>query len=166
MGFLSWPADYGMAKTNYAAVAGSCGTRASTAAASYGPNANLSQYAGVFGNRTKTTLVGISDGTSNTLLYGEGTTPDDGVLQWNWMSTPAITTLLGISTSSKSSNTAYRFTSHHLGIVQFSMADGSVRGLRPGGSTTWNPASTDWTTLQQMAGKADGATYNPAALGN
>ena len=165
-GYVTWPTDYGLPRSNYAPVGGACGTRASTASAAFGPGANLRQYEGVFGNRTKTAVTAIADGTSNTLLYGEGATHDDGAIMWNWMTTPAIPTMIGITNNTKSTNTPLRFASRHPGVVQFCMADGAVRGLRPGGTTTWNTATADWWTLQRMAGKSDGQTYDPAALGN
>jgi len=59
-----------LAKTNYTGVAGSNGNRASTKSARYGPNANLKLYSGVFNNRTRVKITGITDGTSNTLMFG------------------------------------------------------------------------------------------------
>jgi hypothetical protein len=58
------------------------------------------------------------------------------------------------------------WSSNHAGVVQFCMGDGSVRPIRPGLTTTRNPASADWFTLQAMSGTADGINYNASALGN
>lgn len=146
--------NYGV--TNYAPVAGSCGTRASHSAAGFGPNADLSKYAGIFGNRSKTTITSIADGTSNTLLFGEGITADNPTTQWLWVSILPMTTQYGLSNSGSPDVTRKRFASRHTGVVQFGIADGSVRGIRPGATSTWNPATTDWWVLQRHAGKSDG----------
>src|SRR5262249_60375100 len=88
LGIWSWPADYNMGPTNYAAVLGANGERASTNAANYGPGANLRKYAGIFGNRSDTSLATIPDGTSNTLLFGEGLraiTNGNPDFVWQWI---------------------------------------------------------------------------------
>jgi Protein of unknown function (DUF1559) len=163
-----WSADYNMAPTNYTGVLGSNGARASTNASNYGPGANLRKYAGIFTNRSKTTITGITDGTSNTLMFGEG---QGGVTNgsqdyiWQWMCVAPMPTRNGITTDPMNI-TFSSFSSRHTGIVQFCMGDGSVRGLRPGATTTRNPASNDWWVLQTMAGLADGDVFDPTALSN
>jgi prepilin-type N-terminal cleavage/methylation domain-containing protein len=158
------------AKSNYAPVGGPAGPRGTTSSSNFGPNANLRKYAGIFGNRNKRTVIGISDGASNTLMFGEGGGGQTGTagtfIQWDWISVGPMGTWAGLFQDPTSTQTYRRFTSRHTGIVQFAMGDGSVRGLRAGDSATRNPASTDWYTFQRMAGVADGEVYDLSALSN
>ena len=138
IGWLTYTANIGFyidttstyGRTNYAAVAGPSGNRATTNASGFGPNANLLKYAGIYGNRTRTPIVAITDGTSNTLAFGEGITIDSGTYSWTWAGMGAVPTLIGLSNAGTSTNTPFRFASRHTGIVQFAMADGSIRGVR------------------------------------
>jgi len=152
--------NQGYGRTNYSAVSGAAGNRATTNAGSFGPNANLAKYAGIYGNRTRTTFTSITDGASNTLAFGEGITIDTGTYSWTWAGMGALGTLIGLSNSGTSGNTPFRFASRHTGVVLFAMGDGSVRGIRPGATSTWNPASNDWWMLQRMSGMADGEVYD------
>ena len=173
IGFSYWNnVDYNLAKTNYAAVAGGYGTQGSTNSR-FGPGANLRKYGGIFGNRSKTTIPGISDGTSNTLMFGEGIslTTANTLYMWEWYNMGPMTTTNGMSNDPTLSNPFFKFGSRHTGIVQFSMADGSVRALRPGatttgGTATGTTASTDWYVFQRMAGIADGEVIDTSALSN
>jgi prepilin-type N-terminal cleavage/methylation domain-containing protein/prepilin-type processing-associated H-X9-DG protein len=159
-GFAYWATDYNQGKTNYAPVGGGYGQVGSTNSR-FGPGANLRKYAAIFGNRSKTSLQAITDGTSNTLMFGEGVATGDGLYQWQWYNVTAIPTVWGLSNDANATNTVFRFASRHTGTVQFAMGDGSVRGLRPGSSTqngvtAGTNASTDWWALMRMAGMADG----------
>ncbi len=149
-------------RTSYAGVGGGNGSRGSTNASAYGPNANLRKYAGVFGNRTKTSIVSITDGTSNTLLFGEGATTQAGVYDrgWIWVSMGTLPTTLGLRSGGSSRNSTFGYGSNHTGVVQFANADGSVRALRIGSTSTWNPGSADWYNFQRMGGMADGEVLN------
>jgi prepilin-type N-terminal cleavage/methylation domain-containing protein len=86
-------------------------------------------YQGVFYNRSKSQMRDITDGTSNTLLFGEAiggkTSPSNSTRQYGytWMGGGYITTGGGLN-----GNLSYgTFNSEHPGIVQFALADGSVR---------------------------------------
>ncbi|MBN9517484.1 DUF1559 domain-containing protein [bacterium] len=146
------------------------------------------KYEGVFGNRTRTTLPGIPDGTSNTLFVGEtcgllfysklnlyNGTPD-AEFRWEdyppvehgWVACGALVTDMGLAQGPWSSR--FQFGSNHAGVVQFAIADGSVRALRPAGTN--NRAANDgtggareWWVFQAMAGRTDGEVIDPAALG-
>jgi Protein of unknown function (DUF1559) len=169
---FGWGADYNMGLTNYTGVMGGCGERASTNATAYGPNANLRQYRGIFGNRSRTKLIDIRDGSSNTLMFGEGIGGiTNGVPQvcWQWMAAFPMTVRNGLVTgiTPGTGTVSYgQFSSMHTGIVQFAFADGSVRGLRPGTTTQNNPASSDWWVLLALAGRADGDARDASALSN
>jgi prepilin-type N-terminal cleavage/methylation domain-containing protein len=94
--------------------------------------ADVSNYyplRGIFGNARKPVKMGdVSDGTSNTLLFGESTHGDDLGFAWisaNWkpvglMGSPAHHTPKGASAWAS-------FNSFHTGGFQFALADGSVR---------------------------------------
>ena len=152
-----WAADQGYGKTNYTGVMGTAGDRAVTSSSRYGPGFNDRSHSGIFNNRSKTKLVTITDGTSNTLMFGEGVGDINAGtqnFQWNWVNIHPMPTRRGIPTGKVVGWN--QFYSRHTGIVQFAMGDGSVRSVRPGSTTTNNPASQDWLTLQSMAGMADG----------
>ena len=164
--------DYGVGKTNYAPVAGPYGNRASTASPTHGPGMNLNVYAGVYYDQSKTRLTAITDGTSNTLAFGEGVEGRFGAgtrrAVWPWMCVGPIGTGADILNASDDSRALQRFISRHPGVVQFSLCDGSVRGLRAAQGTARFVAgvsvSPEWTALQRMAGRADGEVLDPDAL--
>ena len=169
-GFYSFTGGFlGMAKTNYAPVAGACGNRASTNASGFGPTgtANLQRYAGLFYDRSRTSIPAIADGSSNTLMFGEGVAGRAGAgadrFQWQWISVGPMPTMLNVLNAADSPNAMYRFMSRHTGIVQFCMGDGSVRGLRSAGGSV-SLTDTSWVTLQQMSGRADGEVFDANAL--
>jgi prepilin-type N-terminal cleavage/methylation domain-containing protein len=158
--------DYNLGMTNYAPVQGANGTHGSTNTSVYGPGANLRIYSGMYYNRSKTALAGIPDGSSNTLAFGEGLGADTNGSRdfgWHWINVFSMVTRRGITTGNSSWG---QFSSRHTGVVQFSVGDGSVRGVRPGATGTTLPASPDWYTLQAMAGMADGVSFDPNAIGN
>ncbi len=84
---------------------------------------------GIFGNnRAKVRISDVTDGTSNTLFFGESTHGDAWGMAWisaAWkpvglMGNPAISTPKGASA-------VYGFNSFHTGGAQWALADGSVR---------------------------------------
>jgi hypothetical protein len=117
-------------KSNYLGVAGA-----------YGKN---NEFEGILGNRTKTAVAGIADGSSNTLMFGEtagstlksfgGTYADPNVYEWSWQGAGAIFTALGLQP-----------------------------GLQYGSAAT--TGSTDWWTLQYLAGKNDGRVFDDSLSG-
>jgi prepilin-type N-terminal cleavage/methylation domain-containing protein len=164
-----FPQNTGLGKTNYTGVAGPGGNDGSIAApAALG--ANYRPYAGIFTNRSKLSVAGATDGTSNTLLFGEGlggNSPGTRDFQWSWAGTGAVATFRGLCNGPAGSATVINwatFSSNHTGIVQFCFGDGSVRGLRHGGSSARSAAtgasgttpSSGWWAFQAMAGYADG----------
>jgi hypothetical protein len=56
------------------------------------------------------------------------------------------------------------FSSNHNGIVYFTFADGSVRGLVPASTGQRNPASTDWYVFQSLAGMRDGDVRDTSSV--
>jgi prepilin-type processing-associated H-X9-DG protein len=171
-------------RSNYTGVGGANGCSApSTSSSADGPGANLRIYEGIFCNRSQTSLGGIQDGTSNTLMFGEGIGGKTIIngnpgqpgrdFAWSWMGVGYRTTKFGLgiggqvgepsNSTTKGAHTV-RFSSWHPSGVQFCFADGSVRTVRFGATCQRNPASSDWYLLQQLAGKSDGKADNTSAI--
>jgi hypothetical protein len=154
------PSGAVLGRSNYVGISGSAGL---------GTNAFFATFEGTLGNRTQNTLgqVASQDGTSNTLLFGEGLSrydpnppsgfkATDPIYSASWMGVGAWGTLAGIPNSAHPP--WYAFSSRHASTVQFCFGDNSVRGVRKG-ITTWNFSGTppaDWLLLQQLAGRKDG----------
>jgi prepilin-type N-terminal cleavage/methylation domain-containing protein len=140
-------ADLG--RTNYLASAGRMGF---TGAAS------VDFLMGPFSNRSKTKLTTISDGTSNTIFFGEtlGGHPSDGsrLYSFCWMGIGMNVTSWGINLS----DTSWRnFSSKHSNTVNIAMSDASVQTFRNG---------PDVTTFRQIGAQSDGSVPDMAIYFN
>jgi prepilin-type N-terminal cleavage/methylation domain-containing protein/prepilin-type processing-associated H-X9-DG protein len=181
--FTEVPDAATLGTTNYLGVAGILGKNATMAHPLFlnpdGSLVNFQKYDGIFGNRSQTKIADITDGTSNTLLFGEtigGQTYPTLDYQLAWMGCGALGTRLGLGKgglpyASGGSNWV-RFSSYHPGGVQFCMADGSVRMLAFGNTavqmitdppTPITPPA-DWFVLQAMAGMHDSAVVNTTSI--
>jgi prepilin-type N-terminal cleavage/methylation domain-containing protein len=139
-------------RTNYCGVAGWFGAIQPT------------YYEGVMTERGALRLVSITgaDGTSNTLMFGEGhgdTTVGSPTWSWSWMGCGSLPTAWGISASSGGANWPgtggawYTFNSYHTGVVNFARCDGSVMGVQTSiGNPAWYAITgyndgviVDWT---------------------
>jgi type II secretory pathway pseudopilin PulG len=187
--------DLELGKTNYVAIAGALGkaSESSSSDAASGPGANLAQYEGLFTNRSKVAISQVSDGTSNTLMFGEGVggqltgtyaRPSGATLtvsqrdfSWSWMGVGAAPAKFGMAPNGGANPASdganlpggwNYFSSQHTGIIQFANGDGSVRGVRPGNSGVRNPTTpgSDWYVFQSMAGRNDGMVIDTARLSN
>jgi len=117
-------------------------------------------YRGPYGVNTKTTTIGVSDGSSNTFAFGEAMGGSDknpynqnlpnGTRDFvaNWYSFN-LPTAWGLT----STPSWYQYGSKHAagGIVNFAFCDGSVRGLRAGMNSS---------VYQYAAGMNDGAVFS------
>jgi prepilin-type N-terminal cleavage/methylation domain-containing protein len=129
-----------LGRTNYLGVAGyggaatgwglSAGNAAKIGVAAGTPVTN---FEGVFTTRSKTRLAQISDGTSNTLMFGEATggrTNGKTDMTFLWMGAGLLPAFLGLTDSSGAVNRSWgTFNSEHPNIVNFVAADGSVHGV-------------------------------------
>jgi prepilin-type N-terminal cleavage/methylation domain-containing protein len=175
-GYFTGGNAYDVGKSNYAGVAGALGKASDVVASDpASAGANLKLYEGILTNRSKVKIVTITDGASNTLMFGEslggtiyGVTTRDFV--WSWMGVGAAGTKFGLAPNgggTAQNGAAVTFSSRHTGIVQFARGDGSVVGLRTPGSGLRNPTqSAAWQTLQAMAGMMDGAVVDTSQLTN
>jgi prepilin-type N-terminal cleavage/methylation domain-containing protein len=104
----------------------------------------------------------VQDGTSNTLMIGEGLGAlGTGPRQWcwSWMVGQQVTAW-GLARPDQSG--WYQFSSRHPAVVQFAFGDCSTRGIRRG--TTTQFFTTDWYALSQIAGRKDGFNNNTSAI--
>ncbi len=147
--------------TNYLGVAGAKGnniyfTDTTSWTANFIPGTTTGgwqQLAGIFDNRTSTSLNRIPDGTSHTLAFGEVTggmgpgndgnifggnapkaTPSGHITEtFAWMGCGMNDTQWGLG--GPDTSFPWQFSSKHTGVVHFAFADGSVHPLRR--ATVW-----------------------------
>jgi hypothetical protein len=169
-----------LGRTNYTGVAGASGNG--------DVDSFYYKWCGVMCNRSAVTLgqLTVQDGTSNTLMFGEGL-GGNGVGQrvhvWSWFGVGAMGTGYGLGRGNVSNVTDippalgaapaadqmgahwYRFSSMHSAGVQFSFGDGSVRTIKFGNTIQPSVSLTsDWAILQQLAGHRDGYNNDTSAL--
>jgi prepilin-type N-terminal cleavage/methylation domain-containing protein/prepilin-type processing-associated H-X9-DG protein len=146
-----------MGRSTYAGVAGGMGLLPPGAPPSM---AAFARYTGIYYTNSQTRSTDITDGTSNTLAFGEtlGGIHNDGsrTRENTWMGVGWLRTSFGLAPIyGPKSNDYYlaQFQSMHTGrTVNFAFADGSVRGLK---------TSIDFTTFVMLSGKADGEVVSP-----
>jgi prepilin-type N-terminal cleavage/methylation domain-containing protein len=119
-------------------------------------NAQYQLYPGIYYPNSKVRLTDITDGTSNTLAFGEVLGGYDGTTgqrqtHASWMGASGMPVAWGLPSNAKASRW-YMFSSNHTGgIIQFAFGDGSVKGLR---------SSITTATLRALAGRAEGNVIN------
>jgi prepilin-type N-terminal cleavage/methylation domain-containing protein len=123
------------------------------------------QYRGYFTNRSKNKIESATDGSSNTLMFGEVTANPASIwgpapsptLLWTWMSSPPIATGWGGILDVQQTDHFYRFSSSHPQVVLFAMGDASVHTLRK---------PTPWPLIVYASGMNDCKVFDFSALGN
>jgi prepilin-type N-terminal cleavage/methylation domain-containing protein len=129
-----------LARTNYLGCDG-CFEKSWSPDPPYTYPARKAACAGIFGDRTRTKFADISDGSSNTFLFGEATGGEDQ--SYIWFGVGVMVTAFGLSDDPSWA----QYGSYHPRIVQFCLADGAVAPLS---------TQTDFLTYARLAGKADG----------
>jgi len=150
---------YKYGRTNYFANSGSFGVTNESA---------FSRYVGPFAlefyrlAQSRTRITSITDGTSNTLCFGEGlgsVYPDSPRKNASaWMGAGEMPAREGIPSIAWN----FSYGSAHTGVVQFSMCDGSVRSFRKGSVESYysnSGATPAWFDFQRLAGMQDGEVY-------
>lgn len=111
-------------------------------------------YKGPFGERSMYSTAHMTDGTSNTVMFGEAvgqTVAGTQNLQfvYSWMGAGEMATYWGIS--DRKAPNWYQYSSKHASTVQFCLCDGSVRGVsRSVSQSAW------W----YLTGMGDGVVQN------
>jgi hypothetical protein len=129
-----------LGRTNYLGVAGYGGNGeawgvSTTNAPRLGVPAGtpVTNFEGVYATRSKTRTSNITDGTSNTLLFGEvmgGRVNMRPEASFTWMGCGFLATYNGLTdTNGKPQRIWGSFNSEHPGMVQFAVADASVKKL-------------------------------------
>ncbi len=137
------PTSQQLGKTNYLGVAGDW---------RYGDG-----YRGVFYWKQKLGVAQISDGSSNTLMFGEvsggkfGATTSTNYYSYSW-ATNSHFLAFGLSSGLTDDFSGAKFGSNHTNIVNFAFADGSVRSLK--NPDQYNGAL--FGVLVAMGGKSEG----------
>jgi prepilin-type N-terminal cleavage/methylation domain-containing protein len=141
-------ASIGLGATDYIASAGALGNVSASGDTFYG------QWVGPFYQGSSVSIVTITDGTSNTLMFGEslgGTNRGTRDFNLAWMGAGCLPTAWDLIDPCQ----WYSFGSNHTAIVQFAYCDGSVRMLRKiGPSTPW--FSSQWYAFMAASGMQDG----------
>ena len=126
-----------LGRTNYLGVAGDGGCKLPQ------PRDQVLWMApGIFSNRSQTDYRHIADGASQTLLFGEVMGGKRGGYNdwlgdchaspqsYAWIGCGAMPALSGLQGFFEPGENMWMFTSHHPSVVQFSLADGAVRGIK------------------------------------
>ncbi len=135
-----------------------------------------SQHEGVFVDETPNTIVSVTDGSSNTIFFGEylggftnGGTAGGHLSAFTWAGSNGFPSYFSMTTP----NTNLSFNSLHIGVCNFAFGDGSVHALTSGNSlpTQLSDMATGgtlptWETLQSLTGKADGDIIQSGVIGN
>ena len=136
-----------LAATNYLGVCG----------AGKGTSPWWNSWEGVYTNRSKNRLTDVTDGTSQTLLYGEGSGRADvdpvtsalteNAMNISWFGVGVLPSSTGLARAE--SATWNQFSSNHEKGVLFAFADGTVRSLAH---------NLDSSILLQLSGMRDGSS--------
>jgi prepilin-type N-terminal cleavage/methylation domain-containing protein/prepilin-type processing-associated H-X9-DG protein len=144
-------------RSNYIGNAGRLGSNPNAA----GVSGDIT-YEGPYYMNSKTKITDITDGTSNTIAFGEtlsGTATGSRDFALMWPGAGAMPTAWGLS------NTPdwYQFSSRHGPVVNFAWCDGSVRPITVAGGSRSNAAG--YAAYMAASGKADNKVFDFGLLG-
>jgi prepilin-type N-terminal cleavage/methylation domain-containing protein/prepilin-type processing-associated H-X9-DG protein len=117
-------------------------------------------YIGPYTLNSKTKLTDITDGTSNTLGFGEtlgGVAIGARDFKLSWMGSMSLPIAWGLPTDNNAVWPSY--SSHHAGVINFSMCDGSVRSF-PKGIVSSTPQNAAYSNLLWLSGMKDGGVID------
>jgi len=126
-----------------------------------GPDASP-RYTGIYYRSSQTRIGETTDGTSNTIAFGESMCGNGGIgaqrdFALTWMGAGAMPSAWGIPNQTAQNPAGwYQFSSNHTAIVVFAFADGSVRPI--------SKATSYWPFVY-ASGMQDGQVYNPSDIG-
>lgn len=127
----------------------------------------IDTYEGIFRFNKTNSIATISDGTSNTLMFGEvtgswtdGNKPQGRNLSFSWTSSGLPIHWNAKNMAGTPYNAAtkawFRFSSMHTGgVLQWTLADGSVKAI---------PLNTDADVMLRLGGRADGETFDGSII--
>jgi prepilin-type N-terminal cleavage/methylation domain-containing protein len=128
---------------------------------------NVPQYVGPYNENSKTRLTDITDGTSNTVGFGEtiSGSPSNRVFAMTWPGTGGFAAKYGLPTDQNAN--WWNFSSKHGPIVMFGFCDGSVRPItkgivQPPAGGTLSPSYLAWIGA---TGMSDGTVVDFSQLG-
>ena len=147
--YFEWAHAYARepGRTNYLGVAGGMGE------IGYGP---WDRWRGIFTRRSRNSFRTITDGSSNTLMFGEAVGGKIGsrpLFHYSWMGCGGMPTAWGLgpyedpASGQMSDGNPYQFGSYHPGVVIFCFADGAVRAI---------DKQIDLSVFVFLSGMADG----------
>ncbi len=127
-------------------------------------------------DETPNTIVSVTDGSSNTIFFGEylggfvgGGTSGGHLSAFTWAGSNGFPSYFSMT----SPNTNLSFNSLHISICNFAFGDGSVRPLTSGNTLPMQLSDMvtggtlpTWETLQSLTGKADGDVIQQGVIGN
>jgi len=121
-------------------------------------------FTGIYYANSQTKITDISDGTSNTLAFGEhlGGLHNDGTreMELSWMGAGCLPTRWGLAPIYGLQNNDYthvQFQSRHGGVANFAFADGHVAAISQ---------TADFFAYIRASGINDGQVFNPSDLEN
>jgi prepilin-type N-terminal cleavage/methylation domain-containing protein/prepilin-type processing-associated H-X9-DG protein len=136
-----------LGKSNYVGVSGGVGNLGNA----------WDPWRGTFTSQSRNKIETVTDGSSNTLFFGETLGGSDGPTRdfaIAWMGAGQFPAAWGIPANGAQ---WYQFSSRHTGLVNFAYGDGAVRAIRKG---------CDTRILRSAVGAFDGENYNQDNIGN
>jgi len=145
--------------TNYVSSAGALGAVSSDGDTFYG------QWVGPYYKNSSTSTVQITDGSSNTIGFGEtlgGVSQGSRDFATSWMGAGALPTAWDLIDPCQ----WYSYGSRHTGGVQFGFCDGSVRMMRKAGTNSTQWFSARWYQFMYASGGMDGYVVDWGQISN